>query len=656
MMSCRSPSTTADNQTLASLVETMEQTLYHESLAPGAKLTVLQDYIRKMKATLQIADPYDEDTQLPDDILLRIMLYLDGQTLCKMMQTNRRTHRLILQYEQLLWRTLTESRWLTLVNDNHILSINPHSAISKSEPRAHTELSHIVAETQSLSLSDKKQSRAGRAGRASGHSFVPEKRPWAGYFIDNTLRWKDIYEQFWNVYCGNYRFMIVMDYKESYRRHLMNDSQQQRDVHRQDHDGALWQHQRQTSPQRQMNRKGGNLRADVGCRARGVKRDRRRYVLQCGQPTQATSGYAVNLRLCGKYLCWISDTNLAVCEVNGHTPEYLSGHMAALICLSTNQRNIAVTGAEDHDVRVWDLSKRMCIGYFPGVDCLDVAVHEEVFVTYSNDNIICIWDIGTKTCLKQIDLKLHEDQIDRSILAKEVKIDFWGTNIVCGFENTTFLVVSTKPGEHIRVLMEPSSHFREELDSSAYPTVLSLYNSILVTRGIRWNEDGGLRFAYGTFAKAVCSTDSAKAAPTCIPLERTSSRPRSSRTSRWTRVAAISCAQSSRPRRSRWDRSICWCGTFDPTAPIQKRRPSSSGARHALLQSPASHDRAGSRNAVSRASRATSRLTTRTFGSATSSEGRERCSKFRDQGAEWLGIGRQSVARHVARHVAAARP
>ncbi|TPX55639.1 hypothetical protein PhCBS80983_g05151 [Powellomyces hirtus] len=270
----------------------------------------------------------------------------------------------------------------------------------------------------------------------------------SGYFIPADSDWKTVFEERHNFYTGQYRFRMVADLADlesrSRRQELVEE---RRFIH---------------------------------------ARKNREYVLHCGQPTTQGSGYAVNLRLCGSYILWISHENLAVCKIDGHTAQLLEGHTGSIITLATNQRDLAVTAAEDATMRVWNVHNMTCIRVLRGVDVLDCAIHENVLVSYNNDNVIDVWDITLPDKLNRIDMR-HFD-VDASILTREVKIAVWGDNIVCGFENTVFLVICRIRGILKFTLSEPSIYHREEFESTSYPTVLAMYDNILVSRGIRCHE------------------------------------------------------------------------------------------------------------------------------------------------------------------------
>ncbi|KAI8820150.1 uncharacterized protein EV422DRAFT_531843 [Fimicolochytrium jonesii] len=270
-----------------------------------------------------------------------------------------------------------------------------------------------------------------------------------GYFIPRDVDWKTMFEERHNLYTGQNRFRMIAD---------INDLDQR-----------------------------AKRQELVDERRHCYARRPRKYILHCGQPTTAGSGYAVNLRLCGPYMIWISNTNVAVCKVDGHTPHILEGHTASVIALTTNQRNLVVTAAEDATMRIWDLTTLSCIRVMRGVDVLDCATHENILVSYNNDNVIDVWDVETHTRLRKIDVRKFAG-VEPSVLTREVKIAVWGDHIVCGFENTVFLIISRLDGTLTHTLSEPRHYHREEFDSTSYPTVLAMYDNILVTRGIRCHE------------------------------------------------------------------------------------------------------------------------------------------------------------------------
>lgn len=132
-------------------------------------------------------------------------------------------------------------------------------------------------------------------------------------------------------------------------------------------------------------------------------------------------------------MCWLAGSKLAVCRINGHTPTYLEGHAQPLVSLCTNHRNIVVTAAEDNAMRVWDLNTSICTYVITGVDVLDCAIHQDILVSYNNDNMIDVIDVAKKEKLNRIDIRQF-GPIDQTILSREVKIAVWGDRIVCGFE------------------------------------------------------------------------------------------------------------------------------------------------------------------------------------------------------------------------------
>ncbi|KAJ3286657.1 hypothetical protein HK104_008925 [Borealophlyctis nickersoniae] len=141
-----------------------------------------------------------------------------------------------------------------------------------------------------------------------------------------------------------------------------------------------------------------------------------------------------------------------------------------------------------------------CIRVFEGVDVLDVAIHERLVACYDNDNVVGVWCVDQGRKIKHIDLRVLEG-VDEGVMSREVKVAVWG-DIVClhGFadslahsvkntvQNSVFLVLSLETGKLVHTLSEPAHHRREEYDSTSYPTVLALYDGILVSRGVRCHE------------------------------------------------------------------------------------------------------------------------------------------------------------------------
>ncbi|KAJ3207016.1 hypothetical protein HDU67_007804, partial [Dinochytrium kinnereticum] len=168
----------------------------------------------------------------------------------------------------------------------------------------------------------------------------------------------------------------------------------------------------------------------------------RRYVMHCGQPTNAESGYAVNLRLCGEHICWISVKNLAVCKTSGPPVHHLEGHLLPLVCLGSNGLDTVATGGEDMTVRVWDIPSLRCIRTFHHVDALDVAVCGRSVACFTNDDVVVVWDADTGSVVFWLELRDAEAIVDLSILTREVKIQMSKWYIVCGFENTWFVTMS----------------------------------------------------------------------------------------------------------------------------------------------------------------------------------------------------------------------
>ncbi|KAJ3126483.1 hypothetical protein HK098_007465 [Nowakowskiella sp. JEL0407] len=367
----------------------------------------------------------------PNDLLLVIARHLDGPSMSRFGGVCRRFNILLSHYEQSLWREKVLQRWKfnDVISQDDIIDKISIDDNNNDDNDIETD-SVVIRRERSMSIASI------RLGYPNWNRINEDEVPW-----------KRVYEEKYNLYTGQYQFHIVTDMGE-----LDNRAKRQQLV---------------------QARKG---------KYSGKKR---KYVLHCGQPTTAGSGYAVSLRLCGRWLCWISGDTLAVCEVDGHISTRLKGHTAMLICLAVNHRNLCVTGGEDGTMRLWNLDVLRCEKIFY-VDILDVAIHEETIVSYNNDNVVAVWDARLRQQVRVIDLK-EMPEVDQLMLNKEVKIALWGNTIVCGFENVYFLVLS-RNGSYITTLSEPAHHRREELDSVQYPTVLALYDNILVSRGCRCYE------------------------------------------------------------------------------------------------------------------------------------------------------------------------
>ncbi|KAJ3175145.1 hypothetical protein HDU87_006380 [Geranomyces variabilis] len=351
------------------------------------------------------------------------------------------------------WHSARRQSFLTSLPDDLILTIIRHlepASLGRVEASCRKMHSIITHYSQSLWRH--------LTAKVWGVPTAPHDPRLSGYFIPKESDWKTVFEERHNLYTGQYRFRMIADLEG-----LASRSRRQELVEE---------------------------RKDV------YARKTRKYVLHCGQPTTMGSGYAVNLRLCGPYMLWISNNSLAACKIDGHTAHYLEHHTAPVIALATNHRDLAVTAAEDTTMCVWDLERSHCVRVLRGVDVLDCAIHENVLVSYNNDNVIDVWDVREADRINRIDVRLFGD-VDSTVLTREVKIAVWGDNIVCGFENTVFLVICRIRGILKFTLSEPAAYHRDEFDSTSYPTVLAMYDNILFSRGVRcheicvWNLDTG---------------------------------------------------------------------------------------------------------------------------------------------------------------------
>ncbi|KAJ3156643.1 hypothetical protein HDU86_003867 [Geranomyces michiganensis] len=352
-----------------------------------------------------------------------------------------------------MWHRVGRPALLTSLPDDLILTIMRHldpASLGRLEASCHKLHSIITHYSQSIWRH--------LTAKVWGVPTAPNDPRLSGYFIPPESDWKTVFEERHNLYTAQYRFRMVADLEG-----LASRSRRQELVEE---------------------------RKDV------YARKNRKYVLHCGQPTTMGSGYAVNLRLCGPYMLWISNNALAACKIDGHTAHYLEHHTAPVIALATNHRDLAVTAAEDTTMCVWDLSRSQCVRVLRGVDVLDCAIHENVLVSYNNDNVIDVWDVREADRINRIDVRLFGN-VDATVLTREVKIAVWGDNIVCGFENTVFLVICRIRGILKFTLAEPAVYHRDEFDSTSYPTVLAMYDNILFSRGVRcheicvWNLDTG---------------------------------------------------------------------------------------------------------------------------------------------------------------------
>ncbi|KAJ3095293.1 hypothetical protein HDU97_007100, partial [Phlyctochytrium planicorne] len=258
----------------------------------------------------------------------------------------------------------------------------------------------------------------------------------------------------------------------------------------------------------------------------------KKYLMHCGQPTNAESGYAVNLRLCGDFLCWISVKTLAVCNSSGPPPRvrHLVGHTQPLVCLATNSVNLVATAAEDLTIRVWDLKKMKCIWKVEEVDALDLAMECDAgksggscLACFNNNDEVIVWDVLQGEMRMRLDLRrlavaeggIGGVQFDLDILSREVKIHMSRWAIVCGFENTWFLTINRASHQVMHCLHEESEVIglgeedivngepmhndqifsnvggipsRGNHEAASYPTVLGMYEYFLFTRGRKSHE------------------------------------------------------------------------------------------------------------------------------------------------------------------------
>ncbi|KAJ3031302.1 hypothetical protein HDV00_008392 [Rhizophlyctis rosea] len=310
-------------------------------------------------------------------------------------------------------------------------------------------------------------------------------------FITDPLSvdWKSIYITRWNLHTGRYRFRMISDHKGLGAREKRHEI---------------------------VERSQGKWVNVLG----------RNWLLQCGQPTVAGSGYAVNLRMCGLYLCWITSNTVTVSHLNSPSITHiLSGHKGPVISLASNYRDLIVTGSEDSSIRIWYLPENYespevgkCVYVRERVDILDVAIWERRVAWYDNENCVGVFDLGEDggkgkgpgvkgkrrgsregggeekgtgdvEVVDRMKIELRRvEGIDREILNKEVKIAVWDDTVVCGFENYTFLLFSITTGTLTSILSEPIQHRRHEFDSSSYPTVVALFDGLLISRGVRCHE------------------------------------------------------------------------------------------------------------------------------------------------------------------------
>ncbi|KAJ3108283.1 hypothetical protein HDU96_007565 [Phlyctochytrium bullatum] len=145
-------------------------------------------------------------------------------------------------------------------------------------------------------------------------------------------------------------------------------------------------------------------------------------------------GYAVNLRLCGDYIVWISVKTLAVCRTAGPPVRHLEGHTLPLVCLASNGVDLVATAGEELVVRIWDLNRMACCRIFKDLDALDLALCERAVACFTNDDIVGVWDVDTGNQTIRVDLRAASAIPDAGILSREVKVQLSKWFIVCGFE------------------------------------------------------------------------------------------------------------------------------------------------------------------------------------------------------------------------------
>eukprot|EP00697_Spironema_sp_BW2_P009758 gnl/Spiro4/24755_TR12303_c0_g1_i1.p1 gnl/Spiro4/24755_TR12303_c0_g1~~gnl/Spiro4/24755_TR12303_c0_g1_i1.p1 ORF type:complete len:517 (-),score=133.34 gnl/Spiro4/24755_TR12303_c0_g1_i1:229-1749(-) len=82
-------------------------------------------------------------------------------------------------------------------------------------------------------------------------------------------------------------------------------------------------------------------------------------------------------------------------------PHILLGHSHTVWCLAMDSRFI-VSGSEDADVRVWELSTMRCRFILRGhtATVMGVGIHEQFGLSGSHDTTVRVWDIVAGTCLR----------------------------------------------------------------------------------------------------------------------------------------------------------------------------------------------------------------------------------------------------------------
>ncbi|MFF0164145.1 WD40 repeat domain-containing protein [Streptomyces sp. NPDC005263] len=102
----------------------------------------------------------------------------------------------------------------------------------------------------------------------------------------------------------------------------------------------------------------------------------------------------------------------------------------------TDGRSVAVSGSNDHAVRVWDLGSGECIGHLTGhtdavnaIACTVLADGRSVAVSGSNDHAVRVWDLGTGECIGH--LTGHTDAVNAiacTVLADGRSVAVSGSN------------------------------------------------------------------------------------------------------------------------------------------------------------------------------------------------------------------------------------
>jgi len=73
-------------------------------------------------------------------------------------------------------------------------------------------------------------------------------------------------------------------------------------------------------------------------------------------------------------------------------------------------KTILISGSKDNSIKLWDLSKGICIrtlyGHTNSVNCL-LVLSQNQLASGSNDNSIIIWDLSKGTCLKTLNWNLN---------------------------------------------------------------------------------------------------------------------------------------------------------------------------------------------------------------------------------------------------------